>query len=194
MTQRIYAALAKVNPRVLAASLVCVFLFLAFEAWVLVLAKPVAQYRQLAANRASLAASLEGSANPQNELGRLADELKLLAGRLTGETRAAGSDDQMSALLMSELDRSAARSRVAFTGVKPGARRQVLSFEEIAFDISAQGKYLMLCEWLLDFENALGQNATVTEFLMQSADEGRQVSATLKAALYRPLPATGASK
>jgi Tfp pilus assembly protein PilO len=100
----------------------------------------------------------------------------------------------MAASLMAELDRSAARNSVMLTGVKPGARRQVQAFEEIAFEISARGKYLMLCSWLMDFENALGQNATVTEFLMQSADEGREVALTLKVGLYKPLPTTGGGK
>jgi Tfp pilus assembly protein PilO len=192
--ERMFALLAKFDPRVMLVLLVCMPCLLAFEAWVLVLAKPVAQYRQLAASRAALGASVEASGREHYELSRLAAELKRVSERLTGELRAPGSEDQMAAMLMSELDRSAARGSVMLTGVKPGARRQVQAFEELAFDISAQGRYLMLCEWLMDFEHALGQNATVTEFDMKSADEGRQVAVTLKVALYRPLPVAGASK
>src|SRR6266700_3803621 len=82
----------------------------------------------------------------------------------------------------------------AFGSPERGARRQVLSFEEIAFEVSAQGQYLLLCEWLLDFERTLGRSATVTDFTMRSVDEGRQVGLTLKVALYRPLPAAGGGK
>jgi hypothetical protein len=64
----------------------------------------------------------------------------------------------------------------------------------VLFEVSAQGKYLQVCQWLLDFERILGQNATVSEFSMRSADEGRLVAVTLKVALYRPMQAAGAAK
>lgn len=189
MKERILAALAKVEPRVLLGTMICALCLLGLEGWILLLGKPLAQYRQVAATRVTLASAPDASGNRRFELDQLAADLKVLTERLTGELRLPGSDDQMTASLMSELDRSAARSGVMLTGVKPDARRQVQAFEEIAFDINAQGKYLMLCEWLMDFENALGRNVTVTEFVMKSADEGRQVALSLKVALYRPFPA-----
>ncbi len=194
MSERLSAQLAKLNPRVLLVLLVCIPYLLAFEAWVLVLAKPLAQYRQLAANRAALATAAADTGYQEYDLSRLAAEIKLLSQRVNGELHTKASSDQMAAMLVSQLDRSAARGSIMLTGVKPGARRQVLDFEELAFDISAQGKYLMLCEWLMDFEHALGQNATVTEFDMKSADEGRQVAVTLKVALYRQWQNKGAGK
>ena len=103
-------------------------------------------------------------------------------------------DRQMASEVMANLDRSAAASGITLTGIRPGARRQVLEFEEISFDVSAQGKYLRLCQWLLDFERTLGRNATVSEFTMKSADEGRLVALNLKAVLYRPLRTPGAAK
>lgn len=192
MMERLVATLAKVDRRALLASMVFILGLLAFEGWVLLLRKPLAQYRQLTATRASLAASVDVSGANSSELARLAAEVKLLSDRLSGELRLPRSKDQIAAALMSELDRSADRDGVMLTGVKPGARRQVQTFEEDAFDISARGKYLMLCEWLMDYEHTLGQNATVTEFRMQSADAGKQVALTLKVALYRPLQAGGA--
>ena len=80
------------------------------------------------------------------------------------------------------------------TGVQPGARTQVQAFGEVAFDVSARGKYLPLCEWLMNFEHTLGQDATVTEFQMRAADADRQVALTLKVALYRPLQPPVAGK
>jgi len=187
--ERIYATLAKLDPRVLLACMIFIAGLFVFEGWVLVIRKPFAQYRQLAATRASLAATVGALGNQSGELTRLAAELKLLSDRLTGELHPPKSKDQMAAALMSELDRSADRDGVMLTGVKPGARTQVQAFEQLAFDVSARGKYLMLCEWLMNFEHTLGQNATVTEFQMQSADAGRQVALTLKVALYLPLQA-----
>jgi len=82
--------------------------------------------------------------------------------------------------------------------VEPGLADQEFNaaaeFLRYAFDVGARGKYLLLCEWLLDFERTLGQIATVTDFTMRSIDEGRQVGLTLKVALYRPLPDAGAEK
>jgi hypothetical protein len=40
---------------------------------------------------------------------------------------------------------------------------------------------------MLDFAKTLGSNATVTEFDMKSADEGKQIALSLNIALYRPL-------
>ena len=45
-----------------------------------------------------------------------------------------------------------------------------------------------------EFDRTLGRNATVSEFTMKSADEGRQVALNLKAVLYRPLRTPGAAK
>ncbi|MDP2172757.1 MAG: hypothetical protein Q8J62_03195 [Candidatus Cloacimonadaceae bacterium] len=40
---------------------------------------------------------------------------------------------------------------------------------------------------MLDFEKTLGNSATVTEFDMKTADEGKQVTLSMNIALYRPL-------
>ena len=92
------------------------------------------------------------------------------------------------------MARGAAGAGIALTSLKPAGRRPVLSFEELTFDVGAKGKYLPMCEWLLDFERSLGASATVTEFTMRASDEGRQVTMDLKLALYRPAPAGGADK
>ena len=95
----------------------------------------------------------------------------------------------LASMVMTELDRAAALNGITLAGIRPGARKQVQSFEEVLFEVNAQGKYLQLCQWLLDFERTLGQSATVSEFSMKSADEGRLVALTLKVALYRPIQA-----
>jgi Tfp pilus assembly protein PilO len=187
--EQLYARLAKLDPRLLLGCMILIVGLLAFEGWVLVIRKPLVEYRQLAAARASLAATVGALGHHAGELTRLTAELKRLSERLSGELQQKKSKDQMAAALLSELDRSADRDGVMLTGVKPGAITQVQGFEQLAYDVSARGKYLMLCEWLLNFEHTLGQNATVTEFQMQSADAGREVALTLKVALYLPLQA-----
>ena len=189
MIQRMLGALSRVSPQFLLLALILIVGAAALEGWFLVLRKPLLEYRQLAATKASLVAMAEGLARQQSEQSRLAAELKELSDRLNGELRAPAPEDQLAVSFMTELDHDAARKGVMLTSIKPGARRQVLSFEEVAFDVGARGKYLLLCEWLLDFERTLGQIATVTDFTMRSVDEGRQVGLTLKVALYRPLGA-----
>ena len=194
MIQRILGALSRLSPRFFLLAMLSILGAAALEGWFLVLQKPFLEYRQLSATKASLTAMVAALASQQAEQSRLTAELKELSDRLSGELRAPAPEDQLAVSFMSELDRDAARKGVMLTSIKPGARRQVLSFEEIAFDVGARGKYLLLCEWLLDFERTLGQIATVTDFTMRSVDEGRQVGLTLKVALYRPLPGGGAEK
>lgn len=192
MKQGLYAALARMDPRVLLIAMTAILGLVAFEGWYLVLRKPLLEYQKVVATRNTLASVLTGAASVQDELPRLAGELMRLADRLAGQLRLPASDDQMVASLMTELDHSARGHGITLSGIRPGARRQVLSFEEASFDISAQGKYLALCHWLLGFEKALGQSATISDFTMKSTDEGRQVALTVRVALYRALPAPGA--
>ena len=194
MIQRILGVLSRISPRSLLLAMMFIVSAAAFEGWFLVLRAPWGEYHRLAATRESLAAAVAMSATQQGELSRLTAELKQLSDRLSDELHAPAPEEQLAVSLMTELDHAAARKGLTLTSVKPGARRQVLSFEEIAFEVSAQGQYLLLCEWLLDFEHTLGRSATVTDFTMRSIEEGRQVGLTLKVALYRPLRSAGAEK
>ena len=194
MKERLLAALARLDPRLVLGGMVLLVALVALEGWLLVLRSPLAEYQKLAATRATLAASLGAVAGEQGEVGRLGTELKEVTARLGAQLRPPGPDDQIAAMVMAELDRAASISGVTLAGIRPAARRQVQSFEEVQFEVSAQGKYLQLCQWLLDFERTLGSSATVSEFSMQSADEGRLVALTLVVALYRPVQAAGAGK
>ena len=160
----------------------------------LFLNKPYAEFRAMSANRASLTALLNQSPNHSSEMGRLAEELKRLTEKLSGELRLPASDDKMAASLMEALDRSAALHGVTLSSVKPGVRKQISVFEEVSFEISAKGAYLKLCGWMLDFENTLGNNATITEFDMKSSDDGKKVALSLNVALYRPIKLNEASQ
>jgi Tfp pilus assembly protein PilO len=192
--KRLLAALAGLDPRLFLGGIVLLFALLALEGWLLVLRKPLTEYQQLAATRQTLARSLGGARSEQGELDRLAAELKQVAARLGAQLRPPGPDDQIASTLMAELDRSASLNGVTLAGIRPTARRQVQGFEEVLFEVNAQGKYLQLCQWLMDFERTLGQSATVSEFSMKSADEGRLVALSLKVALYRPMQVTGTAK
>jgi Tfp pilus assembly protein PilO len=194
MKARLLAALSRLDARFVVAGMVLLLALVAGEGWLLVLRKPLLEYQTLAATRHALASSLRATPSQQGELDRLASELKQITARLGAQLPAPGRDDEMASTVMSELDRTASLNGITLAGIHPGSRRQVQSFEEVVFEVNAQGRYLQLCEWLMDFERTLGQSATVSEFTMKSADDGRLVALSLKVALYRPMRAAVGAK
>ncbi len=184
----------RMNQRLLTGLMLLLAGVLLFEGWMLLLRKPYAEYQQMHVSRVALASALGQSADPSGELGKMAEEIRHLQARLSGEMRVSASDDTMVASVIEALDRSAAAHGVTLSGVKPMAKKQVSLFEEVVFEVSAQGAYLRLSEWMLDFGKTLGNNATVTDFDLKTTDAGRQVILTMNVALYRPLKQTGAVK
>ena len=188
MTARLLTALSKLSPGAWWLVALLTGSALLIEGWLLVLRQPLAAYRELSTARESLR-GIEGmTLAQQEELRRASARSRQLADRLNAELGAPASEEQLTVSLMRRLDQGATREGVQLTSLKPASRRQVLSFEELSFDVGAQGRYLALCQWLLDFEQSLGRFATVTDFTMRSADGGRQVTLSLRLALYRPLP------
>jgi Tfp pilus assembly protein PilO len=187
MKERMHAAVAGIDLRVILSVMMLIVGLAAFVSWTLVLRGPFGEYERLKAAATSLSGTLESGAGWQAELNRLQTELSQLSERVDGELRAPSPDIETTAFFMTELERVAGRDGVLLTGVKPAGRRQVSGLEEISFEVGAQGKYLSLCRWLVDLKDALGQSVTVTAFEMKSTDEGRKVALSLKLALYRPL-------
>jgi Tfp pilus assembly protein PilO len=189
LSARLLAALSRLSPGALLMIGAVLLGATLFEAWILVLRQPLAAYRDAAAARESLSLIEKMTAAQDEELRRAGARAKALAERLSAELQA--PQEQLTVSLMRQLDKSAARGGIALTNLKPVGQRQVLAFDETSFEVGAQGKYLALCQWLLNFEQSLGKSATVTDFTMKSVDEGRRVSLNLRLALYRPLPAAG---
>jgi Tfp pilus assembly protein PilO len=194
MKQRMLAALARLDPRLLLGLMILIIGLVAVEGWLLFLRAPLAEYQKLISTRETLALSLAAAPDQQGELGRLAAELRQISARLSGQLRPLAPYDQTASLVMAELDRSAGQNGITLAGIRPGPSREVLGFEEVSFEVSAQGNYLRLCQWLVDFERTLGQSATVSEFTMKAADEGRVLALSLKVGLYRPLQLSGSAK
>jgi Tfp pilus assembly protein PilO len=191
MMKKAVQLMGKMNPRLVLGVMLLFLAFLAMEGWMLLLRKPYNEYKQVLSTRESLSSSLQQFPNQLNELDALANELKQLSEKLSGELRLPASDDKMAASLMEALDRSASLHGIVLASVKPKERKQVSVFEEVSFEVSAKGSYLHLSAWMFDFAKTLGSNATVTEFDMKSADEGKQVALSLNIALYRPLRLNG---
>jgi Tfp pilus assembly protein PilO len=191
---RVLAALSKLSPGTLLAMGLLLLGATLFEAWVLVLRQPLGAYREAAAAREALSAIERMTVAQDEELRRASARARQLADRLGAELQAPTPEEQLTVSLMRQLDQAAGRAGIALTSLKPAARRQVLSFEEVSFEVGAQGKYLPLCQWLLGFEQSLGKFATVSDLTMRSVDEGRQVGLSLRLALYRPRLAGGGEK
>ncbi|MDO8208477.1 MAG: type 4a pilus biogenesis protein PilO [Gallionella sp.] len=194
MMKSVFNVLCKMNHRLLAGVMLLLAGVLLFEGWLLLLHKPYAEYQQIRVNRASLAPASGQTSDPSGELGRMAEDIRQLRARLSGEMSTPASDEEMAASLLTALDHSAATHGVTLSGVKPMEKKQVSLFEEVVFEVSATGAYLQLCEWMLDFGKTLGSNATVTDFDLKMADAGRQVILTMNISLYRPLIKNGAVK
>lgn len=193
MKERLYAALSKADQRLVGGGMVVLLLLIAFEGWHLGLRAPFAQYRQLHESRLSLEDALGSLRSHDSELTRLHGELQGLQDRIRRELRVPQADEQLTAFVMTELDRSAAASGAMLKGVKPGARRLIGAFDEISYDLTAEGPYLLLCDWLMTLERELGHSAAITDFSMKATD-ARQVAATLKVAFYRPAKAQAPAK
>jgi len=194
MSARLVDALSRLSPAAWWSLVALVGALIALEGWLLVLRQPFTAYRDLSAARESLRAIEDMTAAQHAEQQRASLRTKQLGERLSAELDAPASEEQLTVALMRKLDQAAARDGVRLTSLKPGARRHVLSFEELSFDVGAQGKYLALCHWLLDFERSLGKFATVTDLTMRSGEAGREVTLSLRLALYRPLPAGGGGR
>jgi Tfp pilus assembly protein PilO len=187
MTNRIFARLEQVDSRIVSGVMVLLIGLALLEAWMLLLRLPYKELRSIQITHASLAASLSQSPDQGGELGRVAGELQLLTAKLRGQLRVPASDDELVASLMAALDQSADRYGIVLAGMKPGQRRQISVFEEVAFEVSGNGNYLLICQWMLDFEQTLGGSATVTEFTMKTTGEDGRVAVSFNIALYRPL-------
>ena len=185
MMKAIIQALGKLDRRLLQGTMLMLVALVLKAGFVL--RKPHAEYQKILATRIALSSALKNAPDQSGELGKMANELKQLSDKLSGELHLSASDDKMAASVMEALDKSASAHGLTLISIKPGERKPVSVFEEISFEVNAKGGYLQLCQWLLDFGTKLGSNATITEFDMKSADEGRQVALSLKIALYRPL-------
>lgn len=194
MIERVVAAVSKMSPAAWWLVVLAIGGALVFEGWVLLLRQPLNAYLELSATRASLRALDEMTRTQEEALRRATVKKQELAARLSAELQSAGSEEQLTVSLMRRLDQAAARDGIVLTSLKPASRRPVLAFEEVSFEVGAQGKYLPLCQWLLNFQQSVGGFATVTDFTMRSADEGRKVSLNLRLALYRPSAGAGADK
>lgn len=183
MKQRILALLAGRDERLIIGAMVVLVALIAFEGWQFVLKTPFTKYRQVRENRVALASAIAAAPRAAPEFAALAAEVQEIVRRLNTELQVPHSDDQLAAVLITELDRFAAENGVRLKAVRPGPRNTIGAFEEVSYEVAAEGKYVTLSRWLMQLETAVGGRAAVHSLALKT--ETDQVSATLRLALYR---------
>jgi Tfp pilus assembly protein PilO len=181
--QRILAILCGRDERLIVGAMMLLVLLVAFEGWQLVLKTPLAKYRQVRETRVALATAIAAAPRVTPDLAALGGEVQEIVGRLHAELQIPHSDDQLTAAVITELDRAATEHGVRLKAVKPGPQSTIGGFEEVSYEVAAEGKYVTLCRWLIQLETAVGGRTAVHSLALRT--EADRVWATLRLALYR---------
>jgi len=64
--------------------------------------------------------------------------------------------NEMEAFLVGRLQGLAWDAGIELVGVRPGAAKRIMEFEEISFEVDVKGEYRNLYRWLDSIDNALG--------------------------------------
>lgn len=176
------------DRRALLGLLAAAVLFVALEAWLLVLRSPLAEWHSLMARGPAQRSGASARTTTAE-----ADALQLAITRGEGELRNAAptrSDDDTVLFLIGTLGPLAASHGVGLELVKAGGRRVEQQFTATSFDVEARGAYLALNEWLREAE-ALVAPLAVAELTVNATDAGRQVVLKMKLTAYTTTPAAG---
>ena len=151
--------------------------------WMLLLRAPLAQVRALQAERDQLQQVV--AEVDQYQRGNAALELEL-----TGLKRGLNnldpqrSTDQLLLEQIRQVDQRAAHHAVLLRGATPGPISKAVTFDEIPFDLEAEGRYQDLVDWMNDIDSAMPTLAIV-RFALHPADTPGQLTMKLRLAAYR---------
>lgn len=187
MMDRFLRALDHKDPRLPPLIAIILIAFLVLEAWVLVLRKPFYQYQQLGDTAQNLALRVSARGGPSTEISQLRQDLEKLDKRLQGELSLVQSTDIVVAPLMQQLDQSARDAGLRLSGVSPGVKRTISGFDERPYELSVTGTYLPLTQWLLNFDEVLGQNVVVTDLDIRPLGQASELKLNMRIALYLPM-------
>ena len=122
----------------------------------LYLVKP--QYLDFREKRVSyklLHSQIDDQAQLQQAIDRERDQIQKLQLQLHGE---AGNlpVNEMESYLVGRLQGLAWDAGIELVGVRPGAAKRIMEFEEISFEVDVKGEYKNLYRWLDSIDDALG--------------------------------------
>jgi Tfp pilus assembly protein PilO len=190
MKDRILARLTALDPRMVAAILSLLVLFVTLESWMLVLRAPLAERHALQALHEQTE-SLPATESLQTEVQRARETVAHTEAALR-QMALTRSDDDTVLQLIATLDQAAQTHAVQLGQVRSTARRIDPDVVVATFEADARGDYLPLTAWLSDIEARIAPLRT-TEVRLGIGDQGRQVTMQLKFSAYLPIPeASGA--
>jgi Tfp pilus assembly protein PilO len=91
--------------------------------------------------------------------------------------------NEMESYLVGRLQKLAWDAGIELVGVRPGAAKRIMEFEEISFEVDVAGDYKNLYEWLDNIGNALGfmlvTNYEISLSSRKSSDTGLNMHVTI---------------
>ena len=187
MNQALRLRLAMMDRRLLAALLAGAWLFVALEAWLLVLRAPVAEWRSLVALRQASEVSAAPAALPV-DVEHATQAVELTERQLREALPPVRTDDDTVLFLIGALDPLGSRHGVALGAVRPGGRTITQGFEAATFEVEAHGSYRSLVTWLRGAQPAIAP-LVPTELMLDVVGQDRQLHLQMKVTHYA-LPAS----
>jgi Tfp pilus assembly protein PilO len=175
---------AQVSPELLIGILVAAVLLFALGGYLYGIKPSLLEYQRLREKRSAVSTGPEfdpevkrvAIATHEARVGTLRDELYGGSSRVPAR--------QIEAFVIDSLNRIAERRAVELVSVKPGAFGDVLSFEELPYDVRVQGGYFDLYDWLRDVETQL-RPMVVKQFAMRPERESSLLALELRLVAYR---------
>lgn len=159
-------------------------LVLAAVLWTYGLRAPLTQLRAVRAEQQRLEA---GGADPRPlaaQLAQLDTEIKTLSTRLgLGATHPAPA--KMLLTLMGDVNRLALAHGITVNGVTPSQDVQTMVFDQVGFELDANGSYSALLAWMAAIE-ATQVNIAIAGFDMEPGKSAGQIHLKIRIAAYRP--------
>ncbi len=178
--------LQQVQPRMLMLLLGSIVALTALGAYLYLFKKDLKELQQL--NRmyrqSVKAVSIQEQALNEFDMEQLQNQVIALKSQLYGK-RANMLPGELVSHIIGELDMVAARNNVRLISVKPGARAELLDFEEVPFDVEVRGGYFELYNWLQGAEQEL-RPMVVKQFHLIPSSPGDEVRMEVRMVSYRP--------
>ena len=179
--------LSTMDRRLLVVLLAATWLFVALEAWLLVLRGPVAEWRALVALRQA-AETVAVPTSLTLDIDNTTRAIERAELQLRTSLTAARTDDDTVLFLIGALDPLGQRHGVALGAVRPGGRGFAQGFESAAYEVEAHGSYRSLVDWLHEAQETFAP-LVPTELTLDVAGQDRRLHLQMKVTHYA-LPAS----
>lgn len=177
-----WATLKDIEPRTLSICMVACLVLTSLAAWLYVLKKPLAEYRELRQNTALLEARVNNSQGLKDTIGLLDREVEALNGELVHRLPVVDGHTFTSGII-DFLGRTAASHQVTLQQITPGESTDQ-TFRKLLFDLTVSGSFQAVHGWMRELEEK-EKNLVVRRFTMIRPGPGA-VSAQMSMVVYQP--------